>query len=474
MKKWLMAAAALLSLPSCSEAPIPSTEPSWEGKPRVVVMTDGEIDDRCSMAHFLLYTNEFQVDAIIQSNSCFQRKGWSSEPWIEEQLAAYEQVLPNLRIHAEGYPTADELRQAIYVGDEDPTHIPEGISYKTLLPGAEPAIDPSNWADTPGSDRIVEILLEEDPRPVFIQCWGGGNTAVRAFDKLKEEYPDEYDRAISKAVLYCIWYQDGAGSYIERAHPKATILLSHHFSGSWDYGSLPNSDHFITEHLRNKLNPLGKFYEQPFISEGDTPAFLYAIPTGLRSSENPTYGGWGGRFYKVEGFENVYRDVSLGSLREWVETALCDFQARLKWCITPCYEEANHAPVITPEGALDRIVKSGEEVILRAAIADKDPRDIEGAWRVRGHMWQQKGRTKEWLLEDPEKRIEEYRTDWCQDPAGSYAGNINLEFLGKEAVRFIAPKVDKPETIHIILEAFDMAVPRMTSYSRFIITVVPN
>lgn len=31
----------------------------------------------------------------------------------------------------------------------------------------------------------------------------------------------------------------------------------------------------------------------------------------------------------------------------------------------------------------------------------------------------------------------------------------------------------QPETIHILLEAYDMALPRMTSYARFIITVVP-
>lgn len=473
MKK-ILYASLLLLMQSCNQATVPDTKPVWEGKPRVVVMTDGETDDRCSMVHFLLYTNDMQVDAIIQTNSCFQRKGWSSEPWIEEQIAAYEKVLPNLRVHDPDYPSADELRRVIYVGDEDPTHIPEGVSYKMLLPGEEPKIDPTAWADTPGSGRIVELLLEEDPRPLFMQCWGGGNTAARAFDKIKKEYPAEYDRAMEKAVLYCIWYQDGAGSYIERNHPKATILLSHHFSGSWDYGSLPNSDHFVDQHLRDERNPLGKFYEQPFISEGDTPAFLYSLPTGLRSSEHPTYGGWGGRFYRVEGFENVYRDVNLGSLREWVETALCDFQARLKWCITPKYEEANHAPEIEVVGELDRVVKSGEEVVLSAKISDKDPRDVEGAWRVRGHMWQQKGRTRAWLEEDPEKRIEEYRTDWSQDPAGSYRGSIELKFEGKEQVRFIAPEVDEPQTIHIILEAFDMAVPRMTTYKRFIVTVVPR
>ena len=36
-------------------------------KPRVIVMTDGEVDDRCSMVRFLLYTNDVELLAIIQT-----------------------------------------------------------------------------------------------------------------------------------------------------------------------------------------------------------------------------------------------------------------------------------------------------------------------------------------------------------------------------------------------------------------------
>ena len=38
-------------------------------KPRVIVMTDGEVDDRCSMVRFLLYTNDLDVVAIIETSS---------------------------------------------------------------------------------------------------------------------------------------------------------------------------------------------------------------------------------------------------------------------------------------------------------------------------------------------------------------------------------------------------------------------
>lgn len=43
-----------------------------------------------------------------------------------------------------------------------------------------------------------------------------------------------------------------------------------------------------------------------FNAEGDTPAFLHTIPTGLRNRESPAYGGWGGRYVRVRG--NVWMD----------------------------------------------------------------------------------------------------------------------------------------------------------------------
>ena len=79
-------------------------------KPKVIVMTDGEIDDHSSMIRFLLYTCDVDVQAIIETNSMFQRTGHSKEPWYENQLAAYETIHPNLIKHHPGYPTAEKLR----------------------------------------------------------------------------------------------------------------------------------------------------------------------------------------------------------------------------------------------------------------------------------------------------------------------------------------------------------------------------
>lgn len=444
-------------------------------KPRVIVMTDAETDDRCSMVHFLLYTNDMQVDGIIQSNSCFQRRGWSSEPWLEEQIAAYEKVYPNLKVHDSDYPTPDYLRSVCFVGDENPEHI--GSGGPGLMPGSPIAIDPSGWEDTPGSDRIVEVLLEDDPRPVYLQAWGGANTALRAFEKIKQQYPADYERAMKKAILYCIWYQDGAGNYIEKYHPGVTLLLNHHFSGSWDYGTMINSDNFVSQYLQNGKNPLGMLYTQSYISEGDSPSFLYSVENGLRSFEDPSFGGWGGRFYKVDGWENVYRDTGFGELREWLEPAMHDFQARLAWCLAPDYAKGNHHPVISfPEGQ-DRVVHAGDTVTLRIAVEDNDRPDYEAAWKLRGSMMQQQGMTFEQYMQRmnaPERAGDRQRatTNWYQYFGGTYVGKVDLAFGGTSAT-FVAPQVSRPESIHFVAEATDNGWPSLTSYARFVITVEP-
>lgn len=172
-------------------------------KPRIIVMTDGEIDDHSSMIRFLFYTCDVEVLAIIETNSIFQRHGHSNEDWYEKQLEAFEQVYPNLIIHNSNYPTADKLRRISVIGDEDISHL-EGLREKRweLIPGAEITYKPDDWTDTPGSDKIVDVLLENNPDPVHIQAWGGGNTAARAFYKLKTEYPDDYKSAVSKVTVY--------------------------------------------------------------------------------------------------------------------------------------------------------------------------------------------------------------------------------------------------------------------------------
>ncbi|GEO03502.1 hypothetical protein AAE02nite_11660 [Adhaeribacter aerolatus] len=408
-------------------------------------MTDGEIDDHSSMIRFLLYTSEVNLQAIIETNSVFQRHGHSREDWLEKQITAYERVYPNLIKHNPNYPTAAEIRRKSFVGDEDPSHL-DGLLYIEENPGHRVVYKPDNWPNTPGSDRIVEVLLNPDPSPVHIQAWGGGNTAARAFYKLKKEYPSEYDRAISKVVMYNIWYQDDAGNYIENYHPKVTMVYNRSFFGTWDYNSLPHTANFITWHIKNNHGPLGALYPQVYVSEGDTPAFLYTLNNGLRNHENPTYGGWGGRFVKAPNLANVYVDAQDDGdvkkpLTRWIEQANRDFQARMDWCVASSFSGANHKPNIKLNVSENLTARGGQTITLDAnGTTDPDGNGLSYRW-------------------------------WQYKDAGTYPHTVNIQNSSSKTASLVAPTVDSPKTLHIILEVTDTGSPALVSYKRIIITL---
>jgi Protein of unknown function (DUF1593) len=203
--------AGLLLGAACWFATVPCT--TWAAdslqKPRVIATTDGEVDDRSSMIRFLLYACDFDVAGIVEVNSKFQQSGHSKELWIQEQLRAYEQVLPNPRKHNANYPDADALRSVMQVGNEN---------IKDLFV-APPDMETKN---TEGAQLIIDRLLDDDPRPVHVLSWGGANTTASALWKLKTDYPkDKFEYAASRIRIYCIWYQDGGGSWIQENIPEA-------------------------------------------------------------------------------------------------------------------------------------------------------------------------------------------------------------------------------------------------------------
>jgi len=109
-------------------------------KARIIVTTDGEIDNIDSFIRMLLYANEFQIEGLIYSSSMWHYKGdgkgtkfvsememtknlygeqtdlrWPGVTWMDSLIAAYEKVYPNLSQHAEGFPKPDYLRSIINV-----------------------------------------------------------------------------------------------------------------------------------------------------------------------------------------------------------------------------------------------------------------------------------------------------------------------------------------------------------------------
>ena len=101
-----LSSAAVAQPPARSVGAEPFAAPA-QAKTRVIVTSDGEIDDECSMVRFLLYANEWDIEGIVTSSSQYHWRGhkWAGDDWMDPYLAAYAQVYPNLVKHDPGFPS---------------------------------------------------------------------------------------------------------------------------------------------------------------------------------------------------------------------------------------------------------------------------------------------------------------------------------------------------------------------------------
>lgn len=449
-------------------------------KPRVLVTTDGEIDDECSLVRFLLYANEWDIEGIITSSSQYHSHGhnWAGDDWAHPYLKAYAQVYPNLIKHDPGYPT------------------PEFLQSRTLLGNvkAEGGMDEV----TPGSKRIVEVLLDDsDPRPIWILAWGGPNTIARALKAIEEEHPEKMAEVAKKIRFYFIWEQDGTyQSYIRPHWGKYGIqtIISDQFIAIFYHWKeyLPADKQaylvgsWMKSHILENHGPLCALYkahgngdegfdEGDFRSEGDSPSFLHTIPTGLRNMESPAWGGWGGRFVKVHedtwldpvyepGYQypegRWYSSTAWGRTRlkkeipndaeltaylkpmwRWIDAFQNDFAARADWCVKS-YAEANHPPVVKLANALDLKVRPGEKVSLSA----KGTTDPDG--NKLSYLW------------------------WEYQEADTYPGSVHIEDADRQSASMTVPAdATAGQTIHTICEVTDNGTPPLTRYQRIICNV---
>lgn len=85
LANWLGCVAVLLAFPHAHAAPPVTPAANSFQIPRVIVTSDGEIDDQCSMVRFLLYANELDIEGIVTSSSQYHGQGhsWPGNDWIE-------------------------------------------------------------------------------------------------------------------------------------------------------------------------------------------------------------------------------------------------------------------------------------------------------------------------------------------------------------------------------------------------------
>ncbi|UBM58497.1 DUF1593 domain-containing protein [Marinilongibacter aquaticus] len=474
-------------------------------KPRTIVTTDGEIDDVDSFIRMLLYANEFDIQGLVISSSMWHYKGdgkgtlftsememtkkmygaipslrWAGTEWMFPLIDAYEEVFPKLSQHAEGFPTAADLRSLVKVGNIDF----EGEMEK----------------DTEGSDFIKASLLDSDTRPLYLQVWGGTNTIARALKSIEDQYKGSpewesiYKRVCDKAILYAILDQDATyRKYIAPNWPDMKVYYNANqfwcFAYPWKR-AVPEEEHYLfegdfmgneiinghgpllkqyysygdgqkqagdDEHIHGDLSKIkegqwGNFGQFDFISEGDSPAYLHLINVGLDNLTHPEWGGWGGRLVQSEEQANRWEDgeqakdynpftekmdPTYPQIR-WVKAIQEDFAARADWCISN-YAEANHPPVVKALGPKKVDGKKGTDVLLKIESSDPDGDQTHTAF-------------------------------WIYKEVGSYTGDAQVDFEDNTCTVHL-PNAGDEGQLHVIAEVSDDGVHPMTRYQRFVISV---
>lgn len=346
-------------------------------RPRTIVTTDGECDDLNSFVHLLLCANDMDIRGIVLTSSCYHYAGdakrgiqsyrWAGEDWMETYFSAYDEVYPNLVAHDSRYPSPDVLRTVTKVGN------------------IKAAGDMSET--TEGSRLIQEEILKDELSTLFIQCWGGSNSVARALMDIETERKDTTDWSELKAlissrlVIYLISTQDDTyEEYIAVAWPQVTILHNKKSFEALAFNWKAVLDNDQTQTLRaewqlanilHQDNPLLKLYytywddrayagELPqyqysvkrfnlsrtwrfltyhggwfkygdYLSEGDSPAFLFLLDNRLKDMESFEIDNWGGRFTKVSDHYYVDTYSAADGVGRYVTAINEDFARRVRW-----------------------------------------------------------------------------------------------------------------------------------------------
>ena len=388
----------------------------FTGKPRVVVISDigNEPDDQMSFVRLLMYSNEFEIEAMIATTSTWQKAKTHPET-MRELIDVYGEVRPNLMLHAKGWPEAADLRSKVYAGQG---------AYGMAAVGAGKSSE--------GSKAIVQAVQREDARPLWVCIWGGAGTLAQALMDLKRAHsPDEMKKLIGRLRVYSISDQDDAGPWIRKEFPDLYYIVSPSTPTSGEYASATwtgisgdqyyrngegadattVTNEWLDDNIRNK-GPLGKKYPKfMFIMEGDTPSFLGLIDNGLNAYRRPDWGGWGGRYIFRQPYGETHtiwtqggdqfmrvdsRDTVVGldgkehtsdqaTIWRWREAFQNDFAARMSWTVAD-FKHANHNPIAVVNGKsgtepIELDVKVGQSVTLDAGqSSDPDGQPIHYRW----------------------------------------------------------------------------------------------
>ena len=502
-------------------------------KPRVVVTTDPELDDSNSLVRYLLYSTDFRTEGLVYASSQFHWKGdgtgkkwfvpgreytrfglnlcpceswrWApGERFIDDAVDIYERVYPNLRVHRADYPPPAELRSKIRWGNVE--------------------FDGDISKDTPGSDLIRDLLLDDDAEPVYLLAWGGASTIARALKSIQDrhagtaEWPAIRAKVSRKAILSLSGDQDDTyATYIRPNWPDirsmptgqggvnlaygafvfASAENAPYFSADWtrehvssrgpfgahyrvwgDGKQMVKGDRFdyfgLTGYTAAELRAIGYVVWLPprpkgeFLGEGDTFTYLNLLDNGLYAYRDETPGGWAGRVAVNPASRGAAPRAGQGG----AATSFDAFMRSLEGIGPdgPSTRPPSPRPNFTPAAQNGFAARLRWSVTPTYAGANHEP---VVAVRGGGRVSARPGETVrlEGTASDPDGNAVAVRW-WRWKDVDTYPGDVSLSDPTALATRLQVPNDATPgQTIQLVLEATDDGRPALTRYQRVVVSV---
>ena len=502
-------------------------------KPRVVLTADPELDDSNSLVRYLLHSTDFRTEGLVYASSQFHWKGdgtgkkwfvpgreytrfglanlcpceswrWApDERFIDDAVERYEQVYPNLRVHDPGYPTPAELKSKIRWGNVE--------------------FDGEMSKDTPGSELIASLLLDEEPGPLYLLAWGGQSTIARALKSIQDRYHGTpgweavREKVSRKAILSTSGDQDDTyASYIRPNWPGIRTLRAGWGGVPLAYGaaaaaSEENAVFYGVDWTRENVSsqgPLGAFYrvwgdgrqmvkgdvfdyfhlsgytadqlramgyvvwtpprpKGEFIGEGDTFTFLNLMDNGLLGYRDDTPGGWSG--HGLVGWQ----DETPGG---WGGHGLENGAPRAAatgggaFGAGSATRPRSPEPNFVPAAQNDLAARMRWSVTPSYADANHAPAvSVRGSSRISARP----GETVrlQTAASDPDGNRVSVKW-WQWKDVDTYPGDVPVSGATALAASVRVPADAQPgQTIHLVLEATDGGRPSLTRYQRVAITV---
>jgi len=515
----------MLAMICSSTNAVKAQSPNKETRPRIVVTADPELDDNNSLIRFLLNSCDLDVEGLIYASSGFHWKGdgkgtkwyvpgreyarfgldtcpcaswrWAkNERFIDNAVEAYEKVYPNLKVHNPNYPLPALLKSKIRYGNIE--------------------FDGDFSKNSPGSDLIKSLMLDDKPGKLFITAWGGQSTIARALKSIQDDYGNTTqwetikNKISGKVVLLPSGDQDDTyAKYIKPNWPdieyrqfsegpnygygaqlRAKPADSIYFTSKWtkenvsDRGPLgalyrvwgdgkqmvkgDRMDYFgISGYTNEQLRKMGYAVWMPvqpkgsWIGEGDDFTYMNMLGNGLRAYEAGSFGGWGGREL-TEKQPNAFSMPAGDTSQKAMVAALSSAADRSN-------KSANGFPDFFPAAQRDFAARLKWSVTPKYADANHPPvAEIEGPLNVLA--WPGETIRLNGAVSDPDK--DNIAIKWWQFQVGTYPGTISISNANTARAKVLIPKdAVSGQTIHVVLEATDNGSPSLTAYQRVIITV---